>query len=169
MYKRRAGFITQTMFQYNWKVREEWLQWCEELPLEELLKKRTGGLGSVLHTLFHIIDVEWSWIRIIQGKSECQESFLDYQSLEQVKQLDREYKKEVKEFVQAWDSDCEHLLFHDWKPGGIASTDKWGEIMRHVIAHEIHYIGQLSVWAREIGKQPVSANLIGKGLQLPQS
>lgn len=36
--------------------------------------------------------------------------------------------------------------------------------MRHMIAHEIHHIGQLSVWAREIGKKPVSANLIGKEL-----
>ncbi|WP_243840759.1 DinB family protein [Paenisporosarcina antarctica] len=24
--------------------------------------------------------------------------------------------------------------------------------MRHVIAHEIHHVGQMSVWAREIGK-----------------
>ncbi|MHB1630483.1 MAG: DinB family protein [Bacilli bacterium] len=34
------------------------------------------------------------------------------------------------------------------------------EILRHVIAHEIHRIGQLSVCAREIGREPVSANLI---------
>lgn len=36
--------------------------------------------------------------------------------------------------------------------------------MRHVIAHEIHHVGQLSVWAREMGRQPVTANLIGRGL-----
>ncbi|WP_276575678.1 DinB family protein, partial [Bacillus cereus group sp. BfR-BA-01524] len=30
-----------------------------------------------------------------------------------------------------------------------------GEIIRHVIVHEIHHIGQLSIWAREIGKEPV--------------
>ncbi|SFB22860.1 DinB family protein [Lentibacillus halodurans] len=41
---------------------------------------------------------------------------------------------------------------------------RYGEIMRHVIAHEIHHIGQLSVWACEIGKKPVNANLIGRGL-----
>ncbi|MCC3376331.1 hypothetical protein LKX83_24965 [Cohnella sp. REN36] len=41
---------------------------------------------------------------------------------------------------------------------------KYGEIMRHVIAHEIHHIGQLSVWAREMGKQPITANLIRRGL-----
>lgn len=32
----------QTLFRYNWMVREEWYKWCEELPEEELLKERTG-------------------------------------------------------------------------------------------------------------------------------
>ena len=35
---------------------------------------------------------------------------------------------------------------------GKASTDSWGEVMQHVIAHEIHHMGQLSVWARELGQ-----------------
>lgn len=154
----------QTMFQYNWKVREEWFKWCEEIPLEELLKVRTGGVGGILHTLFHIIDVEWSWVRCMQGKPDFQESFMKYQSLNQVKQLEMEFKEDVEEFVLAWNSSMEHRLFHDTESDGSPVTDKWGEIMRHMIAHEIHHIGQLSVWAREIGKQPVSANLIGKGL-----
>ncbi|KAF0820757.1 hypothetical protein KIS4809_0284 [Bacillus sp. ZZV12-4809] len=36
--------------------------------------------------------------------------------------------------------------------------------MNHMIAHEIHHIGQLSVWARDLNLQPVSANLIGRTL-----
>ncbi|HDR5022767.1 TPA: damage-inducible protein DinB, partial [Bacillus cereus] len=46
-------------------------------------------------------------------------------------------------------------------------TDKtytYGEVLRHVIVHEIHHIGQLSIWARELNLRPVSANLIGRGL-----
>lgn len=39
-----------------------------------------------------------------------------------------------------------------------------GEVMRHVIAHEIHHIGQLSIWAREMDLKPVSANYIGRSL-----
>lgn len=78
----------QTLFRYNWLVREEWYRWCEDVPEEELLRSRTGGVV----------------------------------------------------------------------------IDAWGEIMRHDIAHHIHHAGQLSVWAREVGKKPVSANVIGKGL-----
>ncbi len=36
------------------------------------------------------------------------------------------------------------------------------DILHHVIVHEIHHIGQLSVWAREIALHPVPANYIGR-------
>jgi len=151
-------------FRYNWSVREDWYRWCEELSEEELLLTRTGGRGSILHTLFHIVDVKWSWIRVIQGKPDFQESFNAYKSLDKVRELDAKFHIEVKNFVDSWDHEMENRLFYDTLPDGRNVTDTWGEIIRHTIAHEIHHIGQLSIWAREIGKQPVSANLIGRGL-----
>ena len=145
-------------------IREEWYKWCEDVPLEELLKNRTGGVGGILHTLFHIIDVEWSWIRILQGKPDFQESFEGYQSLEKVKELDELFRKEVRSFVQGWENVYENELLQETRQDGTVETLTWGEVMRHTIVHEIHHVGQLSVWSREIGKHPVSANLIGKGL-----
>jgi len=154
----------KTLFTYNWMIREEWYKWCEDVPLEELLKNRTGGVGGILHTLFHIIDVEWSWIQILQGKPDFQESFEGYQSLEKVKELDALFKEEVSSFVQGWDNGYENELLQETRQDGSVETLTWGEVMRHTIVHEIHHVGQLSIWSREIGKQPVSANLIGKGL-----
>jgi uncharacterized damage-inducible protein DinB len=61
----------------------------------------------------------------------------------------------------------EKRTFIDRRSDGRVDIDAWGEIMRHVIAHEIHHMGQLSVWARELGREPVSANVIGKGLIEP--
>ncbi|MEH7237512.1 DinB family protein [Bacillus sp. JJ1562] len=154
----------QMFFGYNWKVREDWYRWCEELSEEELLQNRTGGIGSILHTLFHIVDVEWSWIRVMQDKPDFQESFDDYNSLNKVRELDAKLHLEVESFVKNWDDSMENRLFYDTLPDGKIVTDTWGEIMRHIIAHEIHHIGQLSIWSREIGKKPVSANVIGRGL-----
>ncbi|CAI8841948.1 hypothetical protein PMEGAPR54_23010 [Priestia megaterium] len=102
----------QTMFHYNWLVREEWYQWCENIPLEELLRKRTGGVGGILHTLFHIVDVEWSWVRILQGKDDFQEIFEEYQSLEKVRQLDTNFQLEVREFVRSWNVEKENICRH---------------------------------------------------------
>ncbi|WP_374702621.1 DinB family protein [Bacillus sp. V33-4] len=62
---------------------------------------------------------------------------------------------EVEEYVGNWSEDNETL-----KLDGFTYAD----VIRHVIAHEIHHIGQLSIWSRELGLKPVSANLIGRGL-----
>lgn len=159
----------QTFFRYNWQVREEWYQWCEDVQEEELLRVRTGGVGGILYTLFHIIDVEWSWIRFLQGKPDFQEDFDQYRSLEQIRLLDARFRPEVEEFVLAWDDSMESRPFYDPRDGGSIATDAWGEVVRHVIAHQIHHLGQLSVWARELGKKPVSANVIGRQLIIPRT
>ncbi|WP_139891454.1 DinB family protein [Bacillus sp. D386] len=154
----------QIFFKYNWMVREEWYRWCEGVSEQELLQKRTGGMGSILHTLFHIVDVEWSWIRLLEGKIEFQESFEGYRSLDKVRKLDAEFHLEVASFVNNWNATMENRLLYGTSYDGKVVTDTWGEIMRHTIAHEIHHMGQLSIRARGIGKTPVSANLIGRGL-----
>jgi uncharacterized damage-inducible protein DinB len=153
----------QMLFRYNWQVREDWYRWCEDVPEDELLKVRVGGVGGILHTLFHIVDVEWSWIRAIQGKSDFQENFLAYNSLAKVRELDAAFRPEVEAFVRSWDTSLDNRLFKDPQSDSV-TTETWGEIVRHVIAHEIHHVGQVSVWAREVGKKPVSANLIRRGL-----
>lgn len=154
----------QTMFQYNWQVREDWYRWCEDISPEDLLQERIGGAGGMLRTLFHIIDVEWSWIRAIQDKPDFQENFEGYNSLEKVRKLDADFQKEVRPFVRNWEPSWEDKIFTNIRLDGSSVNYAWGEILRHVIAHEIHHIGQLSVWARELGIKPVSANLIGRGL-----
>ncbi|WP_274364753.1 DinB family protein [Paenibacillus thermotolerans] len=157
----------KAMFRYNWAVREDWYRWCEDVPEKELLRVRTGGIGGILHTLFHIADVEWSWIRLMQGKPDFQESFDDYNSLEKVRALDAAFRTEVVEFVEAWEEGMEQRPLYVPQPDGSVRVYAWGEVMCHAIAHEIHHIGQLSVWAREVGKKPVSANAIGRGLVVP--
>lgn len=156
----------QTFFRYNWIVREQWYEWCEDLPEDELLRPRTGGVGSILQTLFHIVDVEWSWIRILQGKPDFQENFEEYATLQKVRELDQRFKPEVEAFVAAWNDSLETRLLYDQRPDGNVDIDAWGEVMRHIIAHQIHHMGQLSVWARENGiqKNPISPNVIGKNL-----
>lgn len=156
----------QTFFRYNWIVREQWYEWCKDLSEEELLRPRTGGVGSILQTLFHIVDVEWSWIRILQGKPDFQENFDEYATLQKVRELDQRFKPEVESFVAAWNDSMETRELHDQRPDGSVDIDAWGEVMRHIIAHQIHHMGQLSVWAREKGiqKNPISPNVIGRNL-----
>lgn len=149
-------------FKYNWQVRDQWFEWCNQLTSEELLKKRTGGAGSILYTLFHIIDVESSWIRAIQGKEDITFSFENKPTLESLKALSDNLRIEIADFLQSFPEEGkDELVTAPW----VKEAYTRDSILHHVIAHEIHHIGQLSVWARELQLKPVSANFIGRKLQ----
>ncbi|RAV17751.1 DinB family protein [Paenibacillus contaminans] len=149
------------LFHYNWTVRDEWFEWCKQISSEELTRSRIGGAGSILYTLFHILDVEYSWIRGIQGKPDIQVPYENYKTLGQVRELSDHWRAELVPFLKAWVNDSEHeIVTVEWTEERYTK----GEILRHVVTHEIHHMGQLSIWARELGLQPVSANVIGRGL-----
>ncbi|MCE3203407.1 DinB family protein [Paenibacillus sonchi] len=156
----------KTLFQYNWQVRNDWFSWCEDVPEDELLKARIGGVEGILKTLYHIVYWEYSWINsVLQGKAAFeQEPFEAHRSLRQVRDLSIQFHAEVEPFVTSWTSEMEHKELTLLRDNGEWITYKHGEIIRHVIAHEIHHIGQLSVWAREIGREPITANLLRRGL-----
>ncbi|WWS86923.1 DinB family protein [Sporosarcina psychrophila] len=152
-------FTLINFFEYNWQVRDEWFEWCNPLSNEELIKDRTGGVGSILYTLFHIIDVEYSWLRGIQGKEDVVVEFADYDTPEKVKSLSVRFRNEIAEFLKInLDELKEKVICVPW------DEDKYTveEILHHIIAHEIHHIGQLSVWSRELELIPVPANFIGR-------
>lgn len=101
-------------FVYNWQVRDEWFDWCNQLTTEELLKNRIGGVGNILFTLFHIIDVEYSWIRGIQGKEDVVFQFDDYHTLEKVKTLSDKLRNEIAEFLKNTDDLKEQSVSVPW-------------------------------------------------------
>lgn len=149
-------------FEYNWQVREEWFNWCNQLSTEELLKERIGGVGSILYTLFHIIDVEYSWIRAIEGKDDVLVEFDDYNTLEKVRSLSDTFHNDIVEFLQEnTDESSDKLVSVPWDEANYTKN----EILHHIVAHEIHHVGQLSIWARELKLSPISANFIRRGFK----
>lgn len=149
-------------FEYNWQVRDEWFDWCNQLTIDELVEERRGGVGTILYTLFHIIDVEYSWIRGIQGKEDVVFQFDEYNTLEKVKSLSTNLRNEIAEFLKTNIDDLrEKVVSVPWDEAKYTVDD----ILHHIIAHEIHHIGQLSVWSRELDRQPVSSSFVGRELR----
>ncbi|WP_175615475.1 DinB family protein [Piscibacillus halophilus] len=146
-------------FEYNWQVRDEWFAWCQPLTADELLRERIGGVGSILYTLFHIIDVEYSWIRAIQGKEDLIVNFNEYNSLEQVKRLSDKYRVEINEFLN---TDVDRIKSQSIKVPWDQAEYTVDDILHHIIAHEIHHIGQLSIWSRELNLEPIPVNFVGR-------
>ncbi|AKE16882.1 damage-inducible protein DinB [Bacillus cereus] len=56
--------------------------------------------GGILETLFHIVDVEYSWISAFQ-EEDREPQFKDYQSIQKVKALSDLYKRELEVFLQS--------------------------------------------------------------------
>lgn len=151
-----------TLYRYNWQVRDDWFDWCEGVPAEELTRQRIGGVGTFLQTLWHIVDAEYSWIRAMVGEPDVQLPFEHYQTLSQVRALSNTCRHEIRSVLGQWTPDRDSKkVYAPWRPGETFSA---GQVLRHVIAHEIHHMGQLSIWARDLGRDPVSANLVGWSL-----
>ena len=130
-----------------------------------MIKDRTGGVGSILYTLFHIVDVDYSWMRGIQGKEDVVFQFADYNTLEKMKSLSHKLRTEIVEIINNDLGKLKERLIHvSWDEENYTSD----EIIHHIIIHEILHIGQLSVWARELELRPVSANFIGRELTRDQ-
>ncbi len=154
----------KSFFEYNWQVRAEWFDILSNISSEELYKKRVGGVGSIAYTLFHIIDVEYCWIHELQQRVVAPFEFDDCQNLGDIAALSAQLRPAVQSFVYNWQQDMELIRMNFYDDDNNIEQFAMGEVMQHVIAHEIHHIGQLSIWARAIGFKPPSSNLIRRGL-----
>ena len=154
------------LFEYNWQIRNEWFDLLKPVSTKELYKIRNGGVQSIAYTFFHIIHVEYDWICDMQQKPVFERDFKDYENFEEIIQLSKDLHIEVARFVEDWNSGMERNILDIDLGNGNRIYCTYGEAMRHIIAHEIHHIGQLSIWAREIGIIPISANFIHRGIMI---
>ncbi|OCA90679.1 hypothetical protein A8F94_02035 [Bacillus sp. FJAT-27225] len=152
------------LFEYNWEVRKEWLEWCKTVPEEELHKKRTGGLGTIYRTLLHIIEVEGDWMKDVKGEKITELNYDHFRTVDDLIHYSDEIIAETEIILSDYKYQMDNQPIRCANSDGSYSTFAFGEILRHVIAHEIHHMGQLSIWAREVGKKPINANLVNRGL-----
>ena len=148
------------IFQYNWQVREDWFRWCETISEEELRKERTGGMKSILHNLYHVIDCEQLWINQLRQQPVIQKDIHSITRLAEIIDFANETKTATEEFLRNWTKEQEEKCLVIQSKTGQTYTFPYKKVLHHIITHEIHHIGQLSVWARELDQKPVSSDLI---------
>ena len=149
-----------SLFQYNWQVREDWLQWCETIPVEEFHKQRTGGMKSIRETLIHIVDCELLWLNSMLETKIVFEARNEIDDLNAVKAYSDFVKAHTEKFIEHLPSDYENLIVNITRRDKTILHFTQKKILAHIITHEIHHIGQLSIWARELQLKPVSSDLI---------
>ncbi|AIF67402.1 hypothetical protein GZ22_12645 [Terribacillus saccharophilus] len=150
--------------QYSWHVRYSWLEWCKSIPVTELNKSRTGGQGSILETLLHIIDVENSWINAIRGKNDVPLTIQDYNTLASVEEISTQTMEMADTFIR---EELPHLQID--KEINVSWDDsKYSvdSILHHIIFHSVHHMGQLSIWARQMNRAPVAISYLSSEVEL---
>lgn len=146
---------------YNWEVRDECIKNFELVSNDELIKDRDAGIGSILKTFLHIIDVEYSWFRAIFNKPDIPLDFNNYTDLQSISILSNHLREEIKGYLNQWKyEDIDEKIYPTWMQESYSKE----EIFKHLLVHEIHHIGQLSIWARELGVTPANSNFIGRNL-----
>src|SRR6185437_2910658 len=106
------------MFLYNWQVREDWFNWSENIPIEELRKKRVGGMGSILHNLFHVIDCEQIWVNQMNGTPVIMKDRNDISNLNEVIEFSNSTKLTTQRFIQSWTPNLEERVFEMKRKNG---------------------------------------------------
>jgi len=149
-----------SLFRYNWQVREDWFNWCESLPEEEFHKVRIGGMKSIRETLTHIIDCELLWLNSLIDEKIVFERRQLLTHLCEIKEYSTFVHSFTEQFIERIPSDNENKLIEVQRRDGSILEFTQKKILAHMITHEIHHIGQLSVWAREIQRKPISSDLI---------
>lgn len=148
------------MFLYNWQVREDWFRWCGSLTEEELQAKRVGGMGSILKNLVHIVEGELTWLNYLLKEPIVYAEKDSITHLEDLIRFSNFTKAITQNFFSNLADDYENRKIEITSRNGTLYSFTYGKILRHMISHEIHHIGQLSIWAREIGLKPISSDLI---------
>lgn len=149
-----------SLFKYNWQVREDWFNWCESLPEEEFHKERIGGMKSIRETLIHVIDCELLWLNSLIDEKIVFERRQLFTQLSEIKEYSTFVQSYTEQLIELLPSDYENKLIEVQRRDGSILEFTQKKILAHIITHEIHHIGQLSVWAREIQRKPISSDLI---------
>jgi len=149
-----------SLFKYNWQVREEWFKWCESLSEEEFFKERVGGMKSIRETLIHIIDCELLWLNSLVDGKVAFDGRQILTHLSEIKEYSSFVQSLTEQFIEQLPSDYEFKIIEVQRRDGSLLEFTQKKILAHMITHEIHHIGQLSIWAREMQRKPISSDLI---------
>ena len=149
-----------SLFLYNWQVREDWLNWCQTISEEEFHKERIGGMKSIRETLIHIVDCELLWLNSLVEKPIIFENRTAINALSDICTYSDFVKSHTESFIEQLPSQYENNIIEVKRRDGTILHFTQKKILAHMMTHQIHHIGQLSIWARELGLKPISSDLI---------
>lgn len=89
------------------------------------------------------------------GKPVIEKDMSTIQSLSEVKKYAKETRESTERLLTEFQYDLQRDLIIN--ESLIFSYEK---ILDHIVTHEVHHIGQLTIWSRGLGITPVNSDLL---------
>ena len=118
---------------------------CESLSAEELSARRTSFFPSIIHTLNHILTVDWYYLSGLEGTSLGTAAFdpeLPYADITELSREQRGTDRRLIEFCERLtDASLAERVNHQRRSW--VQTERVDRTLLHLFQHQIHHRGQV--------------------------
>ncbi|MCJ8518125.1 putative damage-inducible protein DinB [Pseudorhizobium tarimense] len=118
---------------------------CRQLPQAELPAPRTGFFPSIIHTLNHILTVDWLYISALEGNCMGRAAFEPEIPFPRIVDLEREQHAADRRLI-----DHCRLLDRDMLAAEVriprethVQVERNDRVLMHLFQHQIHHRGQV--------------------------
>lgn len=118
---------------------------CGRLSPTALATERTGFFPSILHTLNHILTVDWYYVSSLEGASMGRAAFepeLPFSDLAGLDAAQRDVDRRLIAFCEGLD-ERGLAAAADLDRGSWTQTERTDRILLHLFTHQIHHRGQV--------------------------
>ncbi|MEX2122484.1 MAG: DinB family protein [Woeseia sp.] len=128
---------------------------CKKLSGDELAATRTGFFPSIIHTLNHILTVDWLYVGALEGRG------VKYADIEEIPcpaiaDLEREQRTVDRRLLALCDAlndaqlaESIDIIRDDW-----VQTERKDRTLLHLFQHQIHHRGQVHAMLSGTGVAP---------------
>jgi uncharacterized damage-inducible protein DinB len=149
------------LYEYSWWANARSLEAASMVSREEFTKEIGGSFSSLRGTLAHLYGAEWVWLERWRGTSPSSlPSALDFPDVEAIRSHWEKVERGQREFLEGLDTARlgESLTYTNLQ--GETWTYTLWRILAHVVNHASYHRGQVATLLRQLGKPPLSTDLL---------
>jgi len=147
------------LFDYNSWANARMFSAAEALTAEQLEAPLVSSFPSLMATLAHIVETEWTWLRRWLGeRPAASPAWVDEPSLRELKAQLAAVEAERASFLAGrTDADLAGVVSYHGGDGQ-AFAHPLEDLIRHVVNHSTYHRGQLVTLLRQLGHTPPSTD-----------
>lgn len=129
---------------------------CEALSAEELAAERVSFFPSIIHTLNHILTVDWFYVSGLEGRSMGYAAFDPQIPFWDINEVSREQRLVDRRLIDVCDKLDDTILDAavDLDRRSWVQTEPAGRVLLHLFQHQVHHRGQVHAMLSGTGVEP---------------